>query len=475
MTDEPHRKSRVLIGCSLALLVAALAGLHFVPPQVAAEAGDGLGVGRAFVPSLVLILVATAAWIHVCIEVSRGRFRPRFAVALLLAFSLRALVFPLAPAMSDDIYRYVHEGQMVLALQNPYLTAPADVAAEFRDPAIHPFINNPTIPAAYPPAMQGALAAAAATGLGVYGPKLVFGLLDLGLFALLWLLLVRVGLPPARALIHGLCPLVVFEFAGEGHGDSLAVLATVAAFLCVRMRWAIAAGVALAIATGAKFLPALFLPFVVREVGVGRRIRTILAFGLALLAMWLPFAWVSLTGEATPLAWLDGTLRYASEWRHNDSLFALLHAPFKAWEDQGALGGFEAQRLAKIPLAVFGLGLLLWAYARRVRLEIVAGAFFLFFLAATPTLHPWYALFPLPFLAFMPWGDPWKWPNAVLLVFFGTLFASYHVLPGWLEDQVWEEQTWVKVLEFLPLYLGVAFGWRRRAGAITAPAAPTPD
>ena len=111
--------------------------------------------------TLAITLTATAAWMLVVREVLAGRYRPGFREALALAVAARAAVLLLEPALSDDINRYLWEGRMVLSGINPYAHAPSDPAlAALRD-ARWELINNPDIPAAYPPAVQYALAVGA--------------------------------------------------------------------------------------------------------------------------------------------------------------------------------------------------------------------------------------------------------------------------------------------------------------------------
>ena len=112
--------------------------------------------GVEFPISLALHLIATLGWLWLVRGVVRGSYRPGFAGACGLAVLLRLLVLPLAPALSDDVYRYVYEGGLVLEGGNPYTTAPDEAPLELRDENWER-INNREIPAAYPPAVQYAL------------------------------------------------------------------------------------------------------------------------------------------------------------------------------------------------------------------------------------------------------------------------------------------------------------------------------
>ena len=450
---------------ALVVLFAATAALHL------------WGAERAyrFWPSLAVHGVATVAWLVLVWSAVRGTYRPTFAQAFLVAAALRAIALPLEPSLSDDYFRYLHEGNLVLHGENPYLHAPAELeVAEYRG-AYWDHINNPDIPAAYPPAVQWSLALAAWLDPGAqqeeqpfpWAVKLVFGGFDLLVFVALWSWLGALGLGAYRAVVHGFCPLMVLEFAGEGHSDSLAVLFMVLALLAAtRGRSAVAAG-CLAVATAGKLLPVVLLPFL-----RGRWPWLVTSFVAVLVLLYLPFL-----GEGM----LEGTTQYTARWRNNDSLFALLMAAVESVfiSDRdgvlttGFVTGWEAQWVAKVPLALMGFGLLVLAFWRRWPAHKAGAAFFLFFIAMAPTVHPWYLVLLLPFLC--------VYPNPGWLAFCGTVYLSYHVLPEFQAardrgepdlGRFWVENTWFKVVEYAPFYLG--FLWCLvRSGPATNPATAT--
>lgn len=392
--------------------------------------------GVEFATCLGLHLIASAGWLYLCFAMLRGDYRPSFLEALGLALAIRLLALFLSPALSDDIYRYLFEGNLVLSGVNPYLTAPDSAAAMAYHGPYFELINNQDIPAAYPPAVQYGLALGRMLSADPIGMKLLFGLFDLGVFVLLWQWLPALGVSRQRAIIYGLCPLMALEFAGEGHSDSLAVFFMIAACMCSTNGRSWSAGACLALATAGKLLPIVLLPFLWRR-GKGSG----LAFLLVLFALYLPFI-----PFQDPFSMFAGTIEYGARWRSNDSLFALIHTVTEYVHGLGWLGSLEVQRAAKFPLAALGVGLLAWAYRRRLPPERVALCFFLFFVAFAPTLHPWYLGLLLPFLCL--------YPKPAWLMFFGTVYLAYHALPGWLLQGEWQEQTWIKVCEYSPFYLG---------------------
>jgi hypothetical protein len=409
--------------------------------------------GEQFAAGAALHLVATAAWLWLCAAVVSGRRRPGAATALALCVTLSAVAFGLPPQLSDDVYRYVWEGRVVLAGHNPYVTPPsAEVLAPLRD-ACWERVSNKDVPAVYPPAVQACLALAAAISPQPASVKALFGGLHVLAFALLWRALPSLGRPREWAVLYGWCPLLAVEFAGEGHSDSLAVAATVAAIWASARGRPAVAGAALAVATAAKLLPAALLPFVAR-----RGWRALPAFALVLAVLYAPF-W------APPRDLLAATAEYAARWRSNDSAFAVVYwaterlmSPW--WTGEGYSGPFagaEVQRVAKVPLVLIGAAVLARCWRRRASPERAGRALFLLFLALSPTVHPWYVALAVPFLCVTP--------NLLLLAFTGTVYLAYHVLPEWLRAGVWRENGWVKAAEYLPFYVGLAMELRRRAPA----------
>jgi hypothetical protein len=83
-------------------------------------------------------------------------------------------------------------------------------------------------------------------------------------------LLARAGLPRNRVLIYAWHPVAVWEYAGNGHVDALAIGLIGLALLVASVRREALSGVALAAATLTKFLPVVIAPALWRGVGPRR-------------------------------------------------------------------------------------------------------------------------------------------------------------------------------------------------------------
>jgi hypothetical protein len=147
------------------------------------------------------------------------------------------------------------------------------------------------------------------------------------------------------------------------------------------------------------------------------------------------------TGAATNLG------RFASEFRYNDAVPFLLRN----------LPGLPDSAAGPSGLALLALGgLYLMHRLRDAAPERQGLAFTGLLLAFSPTVHPWYALWALPFAA-LSRSLPW-------LLLTGTVAAAYLVYARAHATGAWTEIPWLRALEFLPPLLLWAWLRTRRAG-----------
>src|SRR5688572_8653974 len=101
---------------------------------------------------LFLFAVAVCAYL---LAVRVARFdRVSLKVVVLWAILLRLPMFVAPPSLSDDVWRYIHDGNAQRAGVNPYRYAPADTATgNYRGPE-YGRINHPNLPTIYPPLAQ---------------------------------------------------------------------------------------------------------------------------------------------------------------------------------------------------------------------------------------------------------------------------------------------------------------------------------
>jgi alpha-1,6-mannosyltransferase len=250
-----------LLGGIVFALTMAAASLH---------APGALGIGSIRLKTWFVVIAgisAAAYLLAVWIATHRPVGGRAVWIVLLIAAALRLPLIFTPAFLSTDIYRYVWDGRVQAAGINPYRYLPADPALEsLRDDFVYPRINRAEYaPTIYPPAAQIVFGVVGFVWSSVTGVKAAMvGFEVLAVFCLLRLL-AAANQPAERVLIYAWNPLPVWDFAGNGHIDAMAI-GLVAAALLLRVRrrdgWA---AVALGLAIATKFLPAVVAPVLWRR------------------------------------------------------------------------------------------------------------------------------------------------------------------------------------------------------------------
>src|ERR1700754_4459934 len=194
------------------------------------------------------VIYVAVAWLSLRSRDSRSLLVLGLVFAAL--FRLSIIFFP--PYLSDDIYRYIWDGRVQAAGINPYRYIPADESlAELRDEEIYPNINRRDYARTmYPPVAEGAFLLITRFSESVTWMKAAMvGFEAIAIWAIVQLL-ISFGLARQRVLLYAWHPLAVWEFAGSGHLDALAIAFIAAALLAHRKRQETLTGFLLACATG---------------------------------------------------------------------------------------------------------------------------------------------------------------------------------------------------------------------------------
>ena len=348
--------------------------------------------------------------------------KPKWGMGTLLgiAFALRGILWWMEPLFSDDIFRYVWEGQLAAAGGNPYLTPPSDFQPV--DSAIHSQINHSDIPSIYPPVAMALFALVSSVSSTISAMKAFFLVVDIGCVWMLCRIGLKRGLGFVPAWLYALHPLAIVELSGSGHMDGLGIFFLLCAFLAVEHQRASAFW--LLMGGGVKLLPAVLLPrvFSIKDRG--------LWLGVAVIfVLTLPFI-------QAPSALLTALSTYAQHWSFNGSVFAILFP---------VLGTWTRPILAGAGLLVLGVGLRKQLELCRLALWVCGASILL-----SPTVHPWYVLWawvpallchnrawtamaslvPLSYVALLTldentgqWAPP-LWPSLVIYGIFGGVAAA---------------------------------------------------
>lgn len=335
-----------------------------------------------------------------------------FGGVIAVAVLLRLLMAPLAPTLSDDVYRYVWDGTVVGAGANPYLLAPeSPELTDLRD-ELWEGLPHRDVPTVYPPLAMAVFSIAARTPRPVATLKAIFILVDLVACWLLLVLLRDLRVPVERAVWYAWNPLVTLEIAGMAHVDVLGVAAVLLVVVCLTRRpvRSAVAGLGAALGVLAKLVPVVAVPLWARASHTPSRFLVV-AVGLAAAGL-APL--VVAAGGVPP-----GLVRYGVSWEFNGPFFeplwrllALAGVPevvagaldaLKEWTGEHEFWNHlypynYPQFEAKLLLGV-GLLVALMVTWRRVDPVTATGLVFGHVILFSATVYPWYLLWVLPFAA----------------------------------------------------------------------------
>ena len=372
----------------------------------------------------------------------------RGALILTVAVLVRALLLPLPPTLSDDIERYLWDGEVVNAGFNPYVLEPnAAELGELRDEEWKRLPHR-QIPTVYPPLALAAFSVASRLPAPTLALKVLLTLCDLVSCLLLLMLVRTLRLPVHRLVWYAWNPLVTLEVAGMGHVDALGVACMVLMAVCLsrRPRWI--GGAALAAAGGAlaKLAPVAGFPAWARHSG-----RPVLFLSFALGIVLVVLVPVVATSGGVP----PGLVIFGIDWEFNGPLYEPLWRLLDWLEVDSAISSLldglkirtgehdiwnrfypynYPQLWAKL---VLGIGLMVALGLAVVRKLPFFGLLWIFgsLILASATVYPWYLLWVAPWAA-LAGNRAWLVATGTAILSYVPQFKDFELFP-WIYLAIW--------------------------------------
>lgn len=400
-----------------------------------------------FAPLALLFFFLSAAYLML-LKMVDGRKAENVAITAAMLFRV-GLIFCL-PNLSDDFYRFVWDGRMLLEGQNPFdllpdewlATMDAQTAAKWTD--LHAQLNSRPYYSVYPPVLQAVFwISTKLSGGALWGSIAIMkSIVVLAEGASIWFLiklLKMFNLPRKQVLLYALNPLVIIELSGNLHFEALMICFLLATLWLLGKSKLLAASAMLALSIGSKLLPVLIFPFLIKRLGWKR----FFIFGAITFVICLVMFGILLDAENLP-HFQESVRHYFQKFEFNGGIYYTLRKPLGEQ-------GYWINRI--LPwLVVCSILLLAWRERQDVWKELAALLMLTLgiYQLHSPVIHPWY-LAPLVALAALgPYRSPILW---TLLIPY-TYIAYY--FPGF------QENYFIIALEFL-LVLGYAsFEWTFR-------------
>lgn len=403
-------------------------------------------------PRLLCLYLALFILSSKLFQMERANFR--FLTAS--AFLFRAVFLFSLPNLSQDFYRFLWDGKLVLEGINPYLETPAemlrlgiapmDQAGELVEGMGSLSAGNTSN---YPPLTQLLFAIAAFfSGKSILGGVIAIRIMilsaDIGILFFGRKLLKRFSLPENRIFWYLLNPFVLIEFTGNLHFEGIMIFLLLGSlYLLIKGRtfWS---GVLFALSVSVKLIPLIFLPLLFlyfhkrpfsgrTKNGLPQLFLFYSIVATVNILLFLPY----LTSGFF-LNYTESISLWFQKFEFNASFYYLVR-----WMGFQAVGyniiGWAGGILAVLVfLLVVGLAFLRRNQVPTGLFTSMLFAVSIYFLLAT-TVHPWYLATPLVLGIFTRYRFALLWPLVAVL--------SYHTYsnPGF------QENLWLVSLEYILL------------------------
>ncbi|MFC1983107.1 glycosyltransferase 87 family protein [Chloroflexota bacterium] len=234
----------------------------------------------------------------------KNRSGDSWKIAIGGAILLRLSLLLMTPNLSDDYYRFIWDGLLTLNGVNPYLLTPTElINSQLALPGVSSelfqHLNSSGYLSAYPPVSQfifwlsAKMAGTSAIG-NIIMLRVVILLAEFGTLTLLYRLATRFKLPPRTILIYALNPLVIIELTGNLHFEAVMIFFLLLAVYLLINEKLLFSAISIGLAIGIKLIPLIFLPLLIKRLGISRSLRYYLVTGATVILLFIPF----LNGEA---------------------------------------------------------------------------------------------------------------------------------------------------------------------------------
>ena len=362
-----------------------------------------------------------------------------------LAIGLRLVFLFAIPNLSQDFYRFIWDGRLILTGLNPYLTTPNDLI--FSQPTLFPqmkllFDGMGPLSAEhysnYPPIHQLPFVIAAIISKhSILGAVITLRLLlisaDLGILFYGKKLLRKLQLPTKNIYWFILNPLVIIELTGNLHFEGLMLFFFVMALYYIHTKKWYLAALTMAVSIAVKLVPILSLPLFLNKLGWKKSIRFYLSIGIVFTLLFLPFLGSNFIKNYGTTIGL-----WFSNFEFNASFYYLL-----MWVLEATTSLTLIHSMSSIVIGFLGIQISIQLIQNKTKtselilsiLWVLTGYYFV-----STTVHPWYIISLLLLSVFTSYKFVRVWSYTLIFSYLAYNQFSVH------------ENGHILALEYLPVW-----------------------
>ena len=354
-----------------------------------------------------------------------------FWIWAVIGITARVLFLPSIPNLSQDFYRFIWDGRLLILGINPYVFTPEQLVnglLKTTELTSLEAISNAKILiqgmgslnashySNYPPINQLCFALAALFAkTSVLGSVIVLRIIiigaDLGILYFGKKLLERLNLPTKNIFWYFLNPFIIIELTGNLHFEGVMLFFVIwSLYLLDKKRWVLAA-ILLGVSVSVKLLPLLFLPLFYKYLAPDGLFKK--GFWKMKKFYWLTLATIVFTfapfASKTFISNFSATIGlWFQNFEFNASVYYIIR-----WIGFQTVGWNIIATVGLIlPMVVFICIVLLAVFRKyNTTQKLITGmllAVSIYFLLAT-TVHPWYIATPLLLSVFTKYKFPLLW------------------------------------------------------------------
>ena len=381
------------------------------------------------------------------------RFKDNISLLVALSILFRLIFLTTIPNLSQDFYRFIWDGRMILEGLNPFISLPETFIKAEKFP-IHQASElylgmgelNGSHYTNYPPINQLNFLLAAVVSksnilLAVVALRAQIILADIGIIYFGKKILKKLDLPIHHIFLYALNPFVIIELTGNLHFEPVMLFFLLLSLYFLMQRKWIWASILLGISISVKLIPFLFVPlfyqwFSKKETAIGflRCIYFGMIVMLVNMLLFLPFFSSDLIQNYTTSVGL-----WFGNFEFNASIYYILREigySFRGWNEIAIIGKIVSG------LTILFIGLITFFRENKSPQQLYAamliGISFYYFTATT--IHPWYIATPVLLCVFTKYRYPIVWSVVIILS-----YQAYSNIP-------WEENLYIIALEYLIVY-----------------------
>lgn len=376
-----------------------------------------------------------------------ARNKTRFLIGITVLFRL-AFLFAV-PNLSQDFYRFIWDGRMIIEGLNPYLYTPMEVL-EMNGISINQgqeLVNGMGALSAgnhsnYPPLKQFIFwLAALVSGKSILGSVVVMRTIiiaaDIGVLYFGQKLLKAIKLPGHRIYWYLLNPFIIIELTGNLHFEGIMIFFLVwSLYLIHQNKWYYAAMV-LACSVSIKLIPLIFLPLFLQRLGIIKSLGLYGIVGVLNLLLFTPFYSSELVKNYSETVGL-----WFQKFEFNASLYYIAREigyTFRGYNEIAIIGSY----IPYIVLIFVLLMSLLRSNKTMVKLSTAMLLCLSFYFFTATTVHPWYIATLVVLGIFTRYRFALIWSLVIVLSYLAYLNINK-------ADK--SENLWIIAIEYLVVY-----------------------